>query len=51
VQSTRQMGEEVSCERRYYLCSLKDTEQLAQAIRNHWATRELTALGAGCAVW
>jgi predicted transposase YbfD/YdcC len=37
VQSTRQMGDKVSCERRYYLSSLKDTEQLAQAIRNHWA--------------
>jgi predicted transposase YbfD/YdcC len=37
VQSTRQVGDKTSCEQRYYLSSLQNSEQLAQAIRNHWA--------------
>lgn len=37
VQSTRQVRGEISCERRYYLSSLKEGDQVAQAIRSHWA--------------
>ncbi len=37
VEATRQIGENQSCERRYYLSSLgADIERLSQAIRRHW---------------
>jgi predicted transposase YbfD/YdcC len=37
VHSTREVKGEVSCEQRYYLSTLQGSEQLAQAIRYHWA--------------
>lgn len=37
VESTREIGNKVSCERRYYLCSLTDVTRIALTIRRHWA--------------
>lgn len=37
VESTRDVAGKVSCERRYYLCSLRDVTRIALTIRNHWA--------------
>ena len=37
VESTREMAGKISCERRYYLCSLRDVTRIALTIRNHWA--------------
>jgi predicted transposase YbfD/YdcC len=37
VESRREIGDKVSCERRYYLCSITDATRIAQAIRRHWA--------------
>ena len=37
VESTREIGDKVSCERRYYLCSITDATRIAQTIRDHWA--------------
>ena len=37
VESTREIGNKVSCERRYYLCSITDVTRIAQTIRQHWA--------------
>jgi len=37
VESTREIGKKVSCERRYYLCSVTNAERIAQTIRSHWA--------------
>ena len=37
VESTREIGSKVSCERRYYLCSMTDVTRIAQTIRQHWA--------------
>jgi predicted transposase YbfD/YdcC len=37
VESTREIGNKVSCERRYYLCSITDVARIAQTIRDHWA--------------
>lgn len=37
VESTRDMAGKTSCERRYYLCSLRDVTRIAQTIRSHWA--------------
>lgn len=37
VESTREIGEEKTIERRYYLCSLRlDVEMFARAVRSHW---------------
>jgi predicted transposase YbfD/YdcC len=37
VEAIRQIGENLSCERRYYVSSLgADIERLSQAIRRHW---------------
>lgn len=36
VESTRDMAGKISCERRYYLCSLRDVTRIALTIRNHW---------------
>ena len=37
VESTREIGDKVSCERRYYLCSFTDVTRIALTIRHHWA--------------
>ena len=37
VEATREIGDKVSCERRYYLCSITDVTRIAQTIRDHWA--------------
>lgn len=37
VESTREIGDKVSCERRYYLCSITDVTRIALTIRRHWA--------------
>ena len=37
VESTREMAGKINCERRYYLCSLRDVTRIALTIRNHWA--------------
>lgn len=37
VESTRDIAGKVSCERRYYLCSLRDVTRIALTIRHHWA--------------
>ena len=37
VGSTREIGNKLSCERRYYLCSMTDVTRIAQTIRQHWA--------------
>jgi predicted transposase YbfD/YdcC len=37
VESTREIGEKISRERRYYLCSLTDVTRIALTIRRHWA--------------
>ena len=37
VESSREIGGKVSCERRYYLCSITDVARIALAIRHHWA--------------
>jgi predicted transposase YbfD/YdcC len=37
VESRREIGDKVSCERRYYLCSITDVARIAQTIRQHWA--------------
>jgi predicted transposase YbfD/YdcC len=37
VESIREIGEKVSRERRYYLCSITDVNRIAQTIRQHWA--------------
>ena len=38
VESRREMGDKVSLERRYYLCSRPDLEHFAQHCRAHWST-------------
>ena len=46
VEATRQIGDKVTMERRYYLSSLPlDAALFAQAVRGHWATREPVPLG------
>lgn len=37
VESTREIGDKISCERRYYLCSMTDVARIALTIRRHWA--------------
>jgi len=37
VEPTREIGSKVSCERRYYLCSITDVTRIALTIRHHWA--------------
>jgi predicted transposase YbfD/YdcC len=37
VQSERKIGEEVSTERRYFLCSVSLVKDFAQAARGHWS--------------
>lgn len=37
MESIREIGEKVSRERRYYLCSLTEVAHIAQTIRDHWA--------------
>ncbi len=37
VESTREIGDKVSYERRYYLCSMTDVTRIALTIRHHWA--------------
>lgn len=37
VESRREIGSKVSCERRYYLCSFTDVTRIALTIRHHWA--------------
>jgi predicted transposase YbfD/YdcC len=37
VESIREIGEKVSRERRYYLCSITDVAHIAQIVRDHWA--------------
>lgn len=37
VESRREIGGKISCERRYYLCSITDVAHIALAIRHHWA--------------
>ena len=37
VESSREIGGKLSCERRYYLCSITDVTRIAQTIRRHWA--------------
>jgi len=37
VQSERKIGEEVSTERRYFLCSVSSVKQFAEAARGHWS--------------
>jgi len=37
VESTRIIGEEVSTECRYFLCSFTDPQRFAAAVRGHWA--------------
>jgi len=37
VESTREIGDKVSYERRYYLCSMTDVTRIALTIRDHWA--------------
>lgn len=36
VESIREIGDKLSRERRYYLCSMSDVQRIAQAIRHHW---------------
>jgi predicted transposase YbfD/YdcC len=37
VESKRELGEEVSIERRYYLTSLLDINDFSRAVRSHWS--------------
>lgn len=37
VESTRQINEQISIQRRYYLSSLTDLQVISEHIRNHWA--------------
>lgn len=37
VESSREIGGKISCERRYYLCSMTDVTRIALTIRQHWA--------------
>ena len=37
VESSREIKGKISCERRYYLCSITDVTRIAQTIRQHWA--------------
>jgi len=37
VESTREIGDKVSIQRRYYLCSFNELERFAQVVRAHWA--------------
>ncbi len=37
VESSRETGNKISRERRYYLCSITYVARIAQIIRNHWA--------------
>jgi len=37
VESIREIGEKVSVQRRYYLCSISDLQRFAQVVRGHWA--------------
>ena len=36
-ESSREINGKVSCERRYYLCSITDVTRIAKTIRQHWA--------------
>ena len=37
VESQRHVGECISTERRYYLCSIDDVQQFARVVRDHWS--------------
>ena len=37
VESRREIGDKISTERRYFLCSITDVRRIAQTIRAHWA--------------
>jgi len=37
VECVREVGEKVSVQRRYYLCSIAELDRFAQVVRGHWA--------------
>jgi len=37
VESTREIGNKISVQRRYYLCSIHDLQCFADVARRHWA--------------
>jgi len=37
VESTREIGDKISVQRRYYLCSINDLQRFADVARRHWA--------------
>jgi len=37
VECVREVGDKISTQRRYYLCSFNDLERFAQVVRGHWA--------------
>jgi predicted transposase YbfD/YdcC len=42
IESTREIGEAITTERRYYVCSLRpDPVRIAHAVRSHWAIESM----------